>query len=159
MSQHLTHHPAPGIGNLMPGWWTLPQNPIVPARYQARMGELLPGTFVVPQNPIVKTLSTGVNSASMGCASCQYRSANMGLGNLGYFDTMTPSTWGWMEWATIGVGAVLVLSMMRPGKTEYKAAVTSAKETYRKAIAGARAKYPRVAGRVKRAYRAAAEAI
>lgn len=158
---HIGIHPAPGIGDMLPGWWAVPQNPITAAaaKYNPRMGELLPGSFVVPQNPILASLSHGVNNSSMGCASCQYTRNNMGMGDLGYFDSWSPTAWTWQEWATVGVGVLLVLSMLRPGQSQYKAAVSSAKDQYRKAVASARAKYPRVAGRVKRAYSAAAEAL
>ena len=49
-------HPAPGLGDLLPGWYAVPQNPITRAatgvKYTPSIGDILPVTFVVPQNPI-----------------------------------------------------------------------------------------------------------
>ena len=66
-------HPAPGMGELMPGFFVVPQNPITMAQtgmgYFARMGELLPGSFSVPQNPIVSNFKTGMQGmGTLGCA-------------------------------------------------------------------------------------------
>ena len=52
-------HPAPGLGDLLPGFFVVPQNPIMDATtYVPRIGEILPGSFPVPQNPI-KDYMTG----------------------------------------------------------------------------------------------------
>ena len=51
----LPYHPAPGLGDMMPGWWDVPQNPITAARGITKVpgiGEIIDGYFVVPQNPI-----------------------------------------------------------------------------------------------------------
>ena len=65
-------HPAPGMGELMPGFFVVPQNPITMAQtgmgYFARMGELLPASFSVPQNPIVNNFATGMQGmGTLGC--------------------------------------------------------------------------------------------
>jgi hypothetical protein len=155
---HLNFHPAPGIGELLPGWWSVPQNPIVPRRYQPSIGELLPGRFTIPQNPIKATLRMGVNNAAMGCVGCAAQDrylSQQGLGGLGMFNSYNPfdatNPWGITEWAIAGGGLLLVLMMLRPGQSAYKAAVSTAKQQYREAVTRARAKYPRVAGRIKRA--------
>lgn len=65
---HINYHPAPGFGDLLPGNFVVPQNPIrdagtvmVPSvqaanggatSYIPHLGELMPGMFVVPQNPV-----------------------------------------------------------------------------------------------------------
>jgi len=93
-------HPAPGLGDLLPGWHVVPQNPIrdagtaIKATVTAKaggavvkvpgMGELLPGMFVVPQNPLRQVLSSPPGSGvpgtkGLGCGTCH------GLG-----DTTTP---------------------------------------------------------------------
>jgi hypothetical protein len=57
----LNSHPAPGLGDLLPGFFVVPQNPITdrgPTTYVPRIGEILPGSFPVPQNPI-KDYMTG----------------------------------------------------------------------------------------------------
>lgn len=46
-------HPAPGLGDLMAGWFAVPQNSITDGvTYTPGIGDILPGSFVVPQNPI-----------------------------------------------------------------------------------------------------------
>src|SRR3972149_2183549 len=50
----INYHPAPGLGDLLPGFHTVPQNPFKgePITYQPRIGEILPASYSVPQNPI-----------------------------------------------------------------------------------------------------------
>lgn len=51
----ISYHPAPGLGDLLPGFFVVPQNPIKDAQgvtYVPRIGEILPGSYAVPQNPI-----------------------------------------------------------------------------------------------------------
>ena len=56
----LNHHPAPGLGDLLPGFFVVPQNPFKDSTtYVPRIGEILPGSFPVPQNPI-KDYTNGV---------------------------------------------------------------------------------------------------
>ena len=57
----LNYHPAPGLGDLLPGFFVVPQNPITDTQgttYVPRIGDILPGSFPVPQNPI-KDYMTG----------------------------------------------------------------------------------------------------
>lgn len=57
MAGNIHIHPAPGLGDLMPGWFAVPQDPITMARQGVTMtpgiGDILPGSYVVPQNPIL----------------------------------------------------------------------------------------------------------
>jgi hypothetical protein len=71
----LNFHPAPGLGDLLPGEFVVPQNPIrdagtplVPSNvgltkgrpYKVpKLGDLMPGKFAVPQNPLITTLVNG----------------------------------------------------------------------------------------------------
>jgi hypothetical protein len=55
------YHPAPGLGDLLPGFFVVPQNPIVPTTYVPRIGDILPGKFAVPQNPIKDYMSGRLN--------------------------------------------------------------------------------------------------
>lgn len=58
----INYHPAPGLGDLLPGFFVVPQNPIKDATtYVPRIGEILPGSFVVPQNPIKDYMSGRLN--------------------------------------------------------------------------------------------------
>jgi hypothetical protein len=58
MAANISFHPAPGLGDLMPGWFAVPQNSVTnrgpggPVTYTPTIGDILPGSFVVPQNPI-----------------------------------------------------------------------------------------------------------
>lgn len=46
-------HPAPGLGDLMAGWFAVPQNSVTDGiTYTPGIGDILPGSFAVPQNPI-----------------------------------------------------------------------------------------------------------
>ena len=79
----LNFHPAPGLGDLLPGWHSVPQNPLRPdstplvptvraatgnaITVKPKMGDLLPGKFTVPQNPIRKNLMSSMGMAGMGC--------------------------------------------------------------------------------------------
>ena len=68
-------HPAPGLGDMMPGWWTVPQNTVTARQGITKVpgiGEIIDGYYVVPQNPIkdfvtnnVKPLATGPGPAGL----------------------------------------------------------------------------------------------
>ena len=78
-------HPAPGLGDLVGGFFVVPQNPImdagtpmvpsVQAQYpnritrRPRMGDLVAASFVVPQNPLLPNAQP-MSQAGLGCASC-----------------------------------------------------------------------------------------
>lgn len=63
---HLGFHPAPGLGDLMPGSYVVPNNPFHPASLNPSpvgrvpsIGELLPAKFPIPFNPIVHHRGVG----------------------------------------------------------------------------------------------------
>jgi len=79
----LNYHPAPGLGDLLPGFFVVPQNPVRDAETalvpsvqalnpgailkKPHIGDFLPGTFfAVPQNPVRKNLATGMGGLSCG---------------------------------------------------------------------------------------------
>ena len=113
---HLPFHPAPGLGDLLPGSFVVPQNPIldagtalVPSVQAAaggrvvrvpHIGELLPARFDVPQNPlrdallsasVVKTQST----KGMGCVGCM--AGLDGLGGMGDLSSSITSITSWFS--------------------------------------------------------------
>ena len=116
MSQ-LPFHPAPGFGDLAPGWSVVPQNPIhsdgtdlVPSIQATapghviqirRLGDLVAASFVVPQNPIVDALKNSMAKAGMsgcgglgcGCAGfgCDGGAEFYSLNGLGQLDTSSLS--------------------------------------------------------------------
>jgi hypothetical protein len=63
-------HPAPGLGDLMPGWFAVPQDPITMAQQGVTMtpgiGDILPGSWVVPQNPILDFVKGQVKMIGQG---------------------------------------------------------------------------------------------
>lgn len=82
---HLPFHPAPGLSDLAPGWFVLPQNPLhsqdntvlvptmaatAPGRWlhNPALADLVQASFVVPQNPLAEHLSQGLAGLrGMGC--------------------------------------------------------------------------------------------
>ena len=95
----LNYHPAPGLGDLLPGFYVVPQNPITDAHgvsYVPRIGDILPGSFPVPQNPI-KDYMNGrlnligrepgvpgtVNGKGVSGCGCGGSCGNPGCGGLG----------------------------------------------------------------------------
>lgn len=66
-------HPAIGLGELMPGWFVVPQNPVDgPVSYIRGIGDILStGGFAVPQNPVTdryagNVLPIGVQPGATG---------------------------------------------------------------------------------------------
>ena len=74
------------------------------------IGELVDGHFVVPQNPITAA----------------------GMGSLGEFDAsqLNPATWGMGTFAIAGIGLFLIFMSGRPGRSQKRADLRSAKYAY-----------------------------
>lgn len=85
-----------GVGDLVPGSFVVPQNPLLPAG--AGLGNIVgPASFTVPQNPLlgntvmskpIQLLGKGKNALSsslkgLGCGTCQSPSlSGTGMGSL-----------------------------------------------------------------------------
>jgi len=58
MAANIHRHPAPNraLGELMPGWYDIPQNPLMASNYGVAytptLGEIMPGSFTIPENPL-----------------------------------------------------------------------------------------------------------
>lgn len=58
MAANIHRHPAPNraLGELLPGWFDLPQNPLMASTYGVAytptLGEIMPGSFTIPENPL-----------------------------------------------------------------------------------------------------------
>lgn len=119
----LNRHPAPGFGDLLPGSFVVPQNPIAGQQaisYIPKIGELLPGRFTVPQNPLIKTVRQGV-AAMTGLGGCgcstgggdegAYINGSLldGVGGLG--DAL-----GSVNWPTVIVAAGAAWLLLGAGK-------------------------------------------
>lgn len=95
----ISYHPAPGLGDLLPGFFVVPQNPIADAQgvtYVPRIGEILPGSYAVPQNPIKDYMSgrlnligrePGVPGKVNGVSGCGCGGSCGGCGGLGDIST------------------------------------------------------------------------
>lgn len=137
----LGFHPAPGFGELLPGSFVVPQNPIrdagtplVPSvqaanggqiSYRPHIGELLPGMFTVPQNPILLGLAQGVGQPNLGCAGGGCGGSCNGMSGLdlasatGFLtEPLVAGIPGWMVLA----GAVVAYMVISPGGSDYRAA-------------------------------------
>jgi len=162
-------HPAPGLGELMPGWFVVPQNPIAPdytalvPTPQAKahgqpvrvrgMRELLSARFTVPQNPIRRELSGngvtglgGCGCAGGGCmGNCGCPSA-IGFSGLGQTTDTTGATGSLMDTLTTGytpyvIGGALLFMFFMSGRGR----------SYREDVAKVRQRHPSRYQRVKRA--------
>jgi hypothetical protein len=82
MAANIHRHPAPNraLGELLPGWFDIPQNPITARsqgiNYTPTLGEIMAGSFTIPENPIVNfasgnVLPLGVNPAKAGVVNGQ----------------------------------------------------------------------------------------
>ncbi len=171
----LSFHPAPGLGELVPGTFDVPMNPIraangdvvwVPGanvKYVPRMGDLLNAYYSVPQNPLKRGCGMGC-----GCAGSYNYDAGMGALDLSAAWNSVTSTVGsaWdtaksaigstgiNPWVIGGAVAVAALLLFRPGGSEYSRAMASARSKYREEVGRIRARYPRVSGRARRAIEA-----
>lgn len=167
MSQ-INIHPAPGLGDLAPGFFVVPQNPVRPdstvlvPSVQASLpgsivrkphiGEFVAATFTVPQNPIVKNLQTGMGGLAAcsglgcGCGTPSCNGANF-YGMSG-FDISSVTDWaqatspvaGLPNWALYGGAAVAAWLIFMPGGSEYRAKKRALASEYRG--------YRRAAGRI-----------
>lgn len=62
MAGNIAMHPAPGLGDLMPGWWSYPNDPQALASQGVTktpsIGDILPAAWTIPENPL-KAYVTG----------------------------------------------------------------------------------------------------
>lgn len=158
------YHPAPGLGDLVPGMFVVPMNPITAANggvtYVPRIGDLVRAHYTVPMNPLVPGMG--------GCGCNAYRDSGMGALDLsGAWDSVTSAVGGVWDsaksaisntginpWVLGGAAAVVALLLFRPGGSEYSRAMASARSKYREEVGRIRARYPRVSGRARRALEA-----
>lgn len=164
---HIGHHPAPGLGELIPGWFVVPSNPIVPTYRIPGIGELLPASFPIPQNPLIAAISSppgygmpnsrGMCGMAVGMAGlgsdcgCIGGMCGCGMAGLGQFDPMTL--------ALVAGGLVLLYMFMAPGGSAYrqkKAELTSEYAGKLAALKGRERGYKRVARGAGRGLTAAA---
>lgn len=124
------YHPAPGtLGELMPGSFVVPQNPIydnksraldpmgfVGVRYIPSMGEILPSRFTVPRNALVSQIREGL----AGCCCSDGTDApdpDNGTGFLNGAPLMSmdglKSAFGDINWITVGVAVAAAMALSK----------------------------------------------
>lgn len=143
----INFHPAPGFGDLMPGFFVVPQNPLRPGdtgtplvpSLQAtapgrtlrisRIGELMPGQFSVPQNPLMAAITGGMSGLGCGCSSgCGNSNYTLnGMGDLS-MDSITswltdpsPISASVPNWMLYGGAAVALWFITQPSGSAYRA--------------------------------------
>jgi hypothetical protein len=124
---HLPHHPATGFGDLIPGSFNIPQNPILDAgtplvpslsaatgqvTYRPHMGELIAAQYTVPQNPLLSAILAANPSQPDAKAGSQAVAALHGLscGNCGAGYGGCGCGGGDADWHSNSTGLMGVLS-------------------------------------------------
>src|SRR5574342_178502 len=158
------YHPAPGnLGELVPGFFVVPQNPIKAAQqgvgYVPHFGELMPAKFVVPQNPLIASVSGSTVAAGMGCrVTCKAGmcgcddGTGTGMGTITdtinqWASQLTSAATGavsgldWKVWALAG-GVVALMFLMGGGRRR-RTELSQARAEYRAKVAQIKGRSPR----------------
>lgn len=154
------NHPAPGFGDLLPGFFVVPQNPFTPPVRVPGIGDILPGRFIVPQNPLRDALgmSGGCGCGCGGSGGCGSSDKGVGYvngipftGMSGVMDDVTGALSGDVELPYVGAvpmtyvlaGAGLLLFVLM-GRGDSSSA-------YQSDLAKLRSRHPTRASRLRRA--------
>jgi hypothetical protein len=133
---HIPFHPAVGFGDLLPGSYAVPANPIrdagtalVPTNFAVTgnrpyrvpgIGELLAAKFTVPQNPLRNTLVngwSGVASGGCGCSGSKSGGCSCGSHGMGDLsDWLTTTQGGLPMWAWLAGGFAIGYVMTQSPK-------------------------------------------
>jgi hypothetical protein len=102
---------------MMPGTWTVPQNPIEEGgevalvKYKPKLGELMPAFFPIPENPLLNALD-GCNGLGGGCGCGCGPRCQVGMGALDIGQSVTD----WWEGLKVGnVSSILVAGAVVAG--------------------------------------------
>jgi hypothetical protein len=181
---HIGHHPAPGLGELIPGSFVVPSNPIITPSYIPHIGELLPASFPVPQNPLIAAISSppgyGIPNSmkglgcgcSTGCGSgmcgdqgmaglsgdCGCIGGMCGCGSVGGMGLFEDP----MSWIGIALVGLMGLWMLMPGGQQYHSERERLAKTYQRGVRrlkGESRGYRRVARKVTGALASGAQAV
>jgi hypothetical protein len=80
MAGNIHIHPAPGLGDLMPGWWDYPNDPAALASQGITktpgINEILPAVWTIPENPLKAYVTGQTKMIGQGGGSKQ-RSGNV----------------------------------------------------------------------------------
>ena len=144
-------HPAPGLGEMLPGWFVVPNNPFRPRAVVGvgkGVGMMLPAGFVVPQNPLIDALRT-VGMPAGKTASIGYIN---GIGEISLdsvWQSVQPTVSSITDFVrqhpylSLGLGVLLLMMVTRRGtRAERLAAKYSAKARYYEELADYKRRYP-----------------
>lgn len=164
----MNYHMAPGLGDLIPGWFVVPQNPIQAAaqggvKYIPKMGELIGASFVVPQNPLKRALGlpeappsmlqrgstwveemyakakSAVGLSGMGCGGCGCGGSCGGCGMSGITDSTIDFDWDKITSGTAGWPTYAIIA----GGAWLAFSMMSRGKGYREAVSTAKRRHPR----------------
>jgi hypothetical protein len=151
---HIPFHPAVGFGDLLPGSFAVPANPIrdagtalVPTNFAVTgnrpyrvpgIGELLSAKFTVPQNPLRNTLVNGWSGTAPKLSGCGCSGGGCGCGGHGMGDLSDFTAWlqtasvgGVPNWLIYGGAAVAAWMIFMPGGSEYRTKSRALRSQYR----------------------------
>jgi hypothetical protein len=147
------------LGELIPGSFVVPSNPIVPSSYIPHIGELLPASFPVPQNPLIAAITSppgyGLpNQPGLGCGCAPGCGSGMcggaqGMGALGSDCGCIGGMCGcgmgqFSDPASLLMmagAALLLVWMMMPGGKGYRQERAKAETEYRSKVAGIKSRH------------------
>lgn len=151
---HIPFHPAIGFGDLLPGEFVVPQNPIrdagtplVPSTVAVMGGkpyrtphlaDLLPGKFVVPQNPLITTVTNGYSGipqhshAGCGCGGACGGGKGMGdLSDVGTWLTSNTVVSAVPNWVIVAGAGVAAWMLFMPSGSDYRRKSAALRSQYR----------------------------
>lgn len=135
-------HPAPGLGEMLPGWFVVPNNPFYPNQpvgIGTGVGMVLPAMERSKRNVLMEA------AQSVGRGPSEHGGKEpVVIHGVGAIDPgeLNPATWDTSTWLIVGVGAFLVLSLLRKDRREYKAAKLRAKAEYLEKLSSLKKKHP-----------------
>lgn len=137
-------HPAPGLGEMLPGWFVVPNNPFQP-REPVSVGTGVGAILPMQAQAAMQARNVLIDAArSVGRGPGEKGDGPVvihGLGAINLQDVV-PSQWSWQVWAAVIAGALILLSMTRKNRLAYKAAKHAAKAQYYEALAAAKSRSP-----------------
>ena len=154
-----TPHPSPGLGLMLPAYWTLPQNPLAtPLATLARslgVGAIISGLdFAGPDNGVIPEILAKQKAAEyltrnpngpVGLSSCGQPGYPCGMGNVldDVLGSVTSSMGNWQTWAMVGAGVLALVMFTGGGGAQRSSELAAAKAQYKAKVASIRAARPR----------------
>lgn len=146
-------HPAPGLGEMLPGWFVVPNNPFAPPQpigMGTGVGMILPAAASQNARNVLLDIAQTV-----GRAPGERGKDPVVIHGLGAFEAsdLNPQNWDLPTWIFIAGAGLFLLATMRRGRLEYKAAKHAAKARYYEALSEAKKQHPTLTASAYRAMR------